>query len=47
MIGATDCVGDWWGGETGVANSFAGGDEAPSGVPANESADLFMNRWVF
>ena len=21
--------------------------KAPSGVPANESADLFMNRWVF
>jgi len=33
--------------ETGVANSFAGGDEAPSGVPANESADLFIHRWVF
>ena len=49
-------VGDWrdrlcgrlvGGGETGVANSFAGGDEAPSGVPANESADLFIHRWVF
>ena len=48
MIGVTDCVGDWWGGaRLGLQTVLQAAMKAPSGVPANESADLFMNRWVF